>query len=165
MSDIKRPSVEPRMLDKVKAVLIENKKILITIVVVGIVLGLVYYFTTRGQTEVDDGTGNGQIGCPICENADCSAENIRIGVLEQENELLNEYKLGAEQRILELETELDNTEDALKRKTREFIGSTTGLAIAIVFAGIGGFFLAKRSYSSESAPASTSASTSASGTG
>ena len=156
MSDIKLPSAEPRMLDKVKAVLIENKKILITIVVVGIVLGLVYYFTTRGPTEVDDGNGNGQIGCPICENADCSVELGRIGILEQEKLLLEQYKVGADKRILTLEMELDNTEDALKRKTRDFIGSTTGLTIATVFAGIGGFFLAKRLYSSKSAPASAS---------
>ena len=154
MSDTKLPSVEPSMLDKAKAVLIENKKILITIVVVGIVLGLVYYFTTRGPTEVDDDNG-GTIGCPICENADCSAERGRIGILEGEKKLLVEYKEGAEKRIVKLETDLDNTEDALERKTRDFIGSTTGLTIATILSGVGGFFLARRLYSSESAPAST----------
>ena len=157
MSDIKLPSAEPSMLDKVKNALFENKKILITLVVVGAVLGLVYYFTSRGPTKVDDGNGDGdgeQIGCPICENADCSAEINRIGVLEREKELLEEYKLGAEKRILELETELDNTEDALERKTRDFIGSTTGLTFATIFAGIGGFFLARKLYSSTSASTS-----------
>ena len=164
MSDTKLLSTEPSMLDKAKAVLIENKKILITIVVVGIVLGLVYYFSTQGPTKVDDDNG-GTTGCPICENADCSVEEGRIGVLEQEKLLLQQYKTGAERRILTLEMELDNTEDALERRTRDFIGSTTGLTIATVLTGIGGFFLAKRLYSSESAPASTSKSTATSDTG
>lgn len=162
MSDIKLSSAEPSMLDKVKNALIENKKILITLVVVGTVLGLVYYFSTQGPTKVDDDSG-GTIGCPICENADCSVEIGRIGVLEQEKELLEEYKAGAEKRILELETELDNTEDALERKTRDFIGSTVGLTFATIIAGIGGFFLARRLYSSTSESTTTSTSTSGSG--
>jgi len=158
MSDRKLALDEPSMLDKVKTALIENKKILITIVVVGIVLGLVYYFSTQGPTKIDD--DDRTTGCPICENADCSTEIGRIGILEQEKKLLEEYKEGAEKRILNLESELDNTEDALKRKTRDFIGSTTGLTVATIFAGIGGFFLAKRLYSSESASASASTTTS-----
>ncbi|AET42777.1 hypothetical protein EXVG_00128 [Emiliania huxleyi virus 202] len=149
MSDTKLPLAKPSMLDKVKNALIENKKILITIVVVGIVLGLVYYFSTQGPTEIDDDYGT--TGCPICENADCSTEKGKILVLEQEKRLLEKYKTGAGLRILKLESELNNTEDALKRKTRAFIGSITGLTFATIFAGIGGFFLAKRLYSSESA--------------
>ncbi|AHA55958.1 hypothetical protein EhV341 [Emiliania huxleyi virus 86] len=154
MSSIKNPEDGPSLLEKIKKRAIEYKKVIITVIVVGIVLGLVYYFTTRDSGIIDN---DGVVGCPICENSSCVAEKAEILTLEGEVVILEGHKERLEGRISTLETELDDTEDALARKTRDFIGSTIGLIFATIITGVGTFFITRSVYgrSSKSTVAAT----------
>ena len=162
MSSVKNPDNEPSMLDKLKNGVIENKKIIITIVVVGIVLGLVYYFTTKDSGIIDN--DEGVVGCPICENPNCANEKAEIKTLKGQIEILEGHKERLESRIATVEKELDDSEDALARKTRDFIGSTVGLTFATIFTGFGVFFITRSVYSGGSAKTPTTPSTTPSAT-
>uniref|UniRef100_A0A6C0LV15 Uncharacterized protein n=1 Tax=viral metagenome TaxID=1070528 RepID=A0A6C0LV15_9ZZZZ len=143
MSSIKTPEDRPSLLEKIKKRAIEYKKVIITVIVVGIVIGLVYYFTTRDSDIIDN---DDAVGCPICENPSCVAEKAEIKTLKGKIVILEGHQKSLEGRISTLETELDDTEDALARKTRDFIGSTIGLTFATIITGVGTFFITRSIY-------------------
>ena len=143
MSSIKSPEDGPSLLEKIKKRAIEYKKVIITVIVVGIVIGVVYYFTTRDFGIIDN---DDVVGCPICDNPSCAAEKAEINTLKGEIVILEGHQERLEGRVSTLETELDDTEDALARKTRDFIGSTIGLTVATIITGVGTFFITRSVY-------------------